>query len=164
MDAKLATGRWVRATVLWIVLALFEIALIGKLDPQETPAGIAVALLATAATLAVGTVAGARYRVHAGWLPLALLVARNVVRDTVVVSRVVLRALAGGAVADGYLHVPFEPGGDDPASAARRALAIAGMSTSPNEIVLDVDEQRRMMRVHVLAGTGNRRHSTEWPL
>ena len=166
MVVKTSFDRWwpARAAVLWIVLSLFEIALVGKLDPQETPDGIAVALAATAMTFAAIAVARTRYGMRVTWLWLAVLVARNVVRDTFVVYRIILRRLAGGAVADGYLDVPFDPGGDDPRSAGRRALAIAAVSTSPNEIVLAIDAERRTMRVHVLADTGTRRHSAEWPL
>jgi len=158
--------RWwpARAALLWLVLSVFEIALVGKIDPQETPVGIGVALLAVAMTFAAVATAGTRYGMRFAWIGFAALVARNVVRDTFVVYRVVLRRLFGGAVADGYLDVPFDPGGDDPRSAGRRALAVAAMSTSPNEIVLAIDAERRTMKVHVLAATGTRRHSAQWPL
>ncbi len=164
VKTKLRGGRLLRATVLWVVLSALEIALVGKLDPQETPVGVAIGLLATLLTVVAAAAAHAHYGGRAAWLWLPLLVARNVARDTIIVSRIVLRRLAGGAVADGYLDIPFDPGGDDALSAGRRALAIAGVSTSPNEIVLDVDPERRTMRVHVLADTGNRRRSAEWPL
>lgn len=145
-------------------LVLFEIVLVGKLDPQETPVGIGVALLATAAAVIAARVARVRYAVRLSWTWLALLVLRNVVRDTFVVYGVLLRRLAGGAVEDAFRDVPFDPGGDDPASAARRALAIAGISTAPNEIVLAADRQRRRLRVHVLAVSPETPHSREWPL
>ena len=152
------------AALLWIGLALFEIALVGKLDPQETPVGFAIALLAVAAAVAALRAANLRYGARWRWAGFAALVARNVVRDSFIVFGVLVRRLGGAAIPDGFQDIPFDPGGDEPAAAARRALATAGISTSPNEIVLAIDAERRSMRVHVLAPPGTRRHSERWPL
>ncbi len=156
--------RLAKAASLVIALSLFEVVLVGKIDEQETPVGIGVALLATAAVLYALTAAKVHYDVRVSWLWPALLVLKNIGRDTVIVYGVLVRRLAGERVADAYLDVPFDPGGDDPVSAARRALAVAGVSTSPNEIVLAVDAERRCLRVHVLAVSTAPRHSLEWPL
>jgi hypothetical protein len=45
-------------------------------------------------------------------------------------------------------EVVFDPGGSDPASAARRALAIAYTTTPPNFVVLGIDFDKRVMLVH----------------
>lgn len=157
-------GRLLAFVGMGIVLSLFEIVLVGKIDAQETPVGIGIALLATAAVIGSLIAANVRYALRFSWLWLVLLVIRNIVRDTFVVYGVLLRHLAGGSIEDAYQDVPFDPGGDDPASAARRALTIAGVSTSPNEIVLAVDSERKSLRVHVLAVSKTPRHSLEWPL
>lgn len=156
--------RRLAVAMLWMCLCAFEIVLIGRFDTQETPVGIGIALLATLVTAGALRTAGLSYRLQASWLWLPLLVVRNVVRDTLSVYGVLLRRLSGGAVEDAFLDVPFDWGGDDPPSAARRALAVAGMSTSPNEIVLTLDRAGGTARVHALAITGARRHSAQWPL
>ncbi|HTW84043.1 MAG TPA: hypothetical protein VMD91_08265 [Candidatus Sulfotelmatobacter sp.] len=151
-------------TALWAVLAVLEIVLVGKLDPQETPVGAAIALLGTAVTLRAAALADVRYGMRLRWVWFSLLVLCNVVRDAFVVGGVVLRRLGGGDVHDAYLDVAFDTGGDDPESAARRALVIAGMSTAPNAVVLSVDRLRGALRVHVLAPASAAPHSREWPL
>jgi len=45
-------------------------------------------------------------------------------------------------------NVVFDPGGDDPASAARRALAVAFTTMPPNFVVLGIDIEHRVMLVH----------------
>lgn len=165
MRRSLRRGRALgSAALLWLLLSLLEIALLGKLDPQETPAGIAVALIASAATVAGARAANAQFRLRWRWLGLAPVVARNIVRDTFIVFGALLRAVAGRPVRDAFLEIPFDPGGTDSESAARRALVVAGISTSPNEIVLAVDKHRRVLRVHVLVRSSSARHSRAWPL
>ena len=147
-----------------VALALFEIVLVGKVDAQETPVGIGVAVLAAVVVVSALAAGNVRYALRFSWLWPALLVARNIVRDTFVVYGVLLRHLAGAPVRDAYENVPFDQGGEDPVSAARRALVVAGVSTSPNEIVLAVDEERKTLRVHALAISKSPRHSLQWPL
>ena len=48
------------------------------------------------------------------------------------------------------VETPFEATGDDPRDAARRALAVAGRSLAPNQIVIAVDEERGVLRAHQL--------------
>ena len=145
-----------------VALALFEIVLVGKVDAQETPVGIGVAVLAAVVVVSALAAGNVRYALRFSWLWPAVLVARNIVRDTFVVYGVLLRHLAGAPVRDAYENVPFDQGGEDPVSAARRALVVAGVSTSPNEIVLA--EERKTLRVHALAISKSPRHSLQWPL
>jgi len=50
-------------------------------------------------------------------------------------------------------EVVFDPGGSDPGSAARRALAIAYTTTPPNFVVLGIDLDKRVMLVHQVSET-----------
>jgi len=163
MDAS-GRSRLFGGVLTWAIFVLFEVALIGKFDRQETPVGIAIALLATVAAGAALRVGGVRYAPQASWLGFFALVARNVVRDTVVVFGALFRQLAGRPVSDAYRDVPFTYGPDDARSAARRALVVAGVSTSPNEIVIDLDRERGTLRVHAIAETDFKRASPAWPL
>jgi hypothetical protein len=47
---------------------------------------------------------------------------------------------------------PFEATGEDPRSAARRALAVAGGSLAPNNIVVEIDTDRGVLVRHELVG------------
>jgi hypothetical protein len=47
---------------------------------------------------------------------------------------------------------PFDATGGDPRDAARRALAVAGGSLSPNSIVVQIDADREVLVRHELMG------------
>lgn len=49
--------------------------------------------------------------------------------------------------------VPFDGGGDDPESAARRALAIMYTTIPPNFVVLGIDRGKNLMLVHQVSPT-----------
>lgn len=151
--------------VLWVAFTAIEAMLIGKIDPQETPVGAGVAALAATITVAALAIHGERYRLRWSWLVHIPRVLLNVARDTWIVTVALLRALAGREPDAAIVELPFAPGGDDAESRARRALAVAAASTSPNSIVLEIDDARGTMRVHYLsAGAAPRPHSERWPL
>lgn len=50
-------------------------------------------------------------------------------------------------------QVLFDAGGDDPQSAARRALAITYTSMSPNSIILAIDPEKGAMVLHQISQT-----------
>jgi multisubunit Na+/H+ antiporter MnhE subunit len=139
------------AVVLWIAFAAIEALLVGKIDPQETPVGIAIAALAALATVGSLAAAGVRYAVPVAEIVHLPALVWNVVRDTIVVTGALLRALAGKPPEDRLQRIPFDPGGDDAVSAARRALVVAGTSASPNSVVIDADAEHGVLIVHRLA-------------
>jgi multisubunit Na+/H+ antiporter MnhE subunit len=138
--------RAVAVTAAWITLAAIEVLLVGKIDPQETPVGIAVAALAACATAGVLAVADKHYTVPLAAIAQLPRVAAEVVRDTFVVTGALVRVLRGAAPNDALEEVPFASAAD----AALGALTIAGASAAPNSIVVDVDPARRTMLVHRL--------------
>ncbi len=155
----------VRFIVLWAVFTAVEVLLVGKFDVEETPVGAVVGALAAFGTLAALGASGERYRFRVAWLGLVPKLAVNVVRDTLVVFGVLLRRLAGGPLPqDRIVDVPFEPGGEDPESNARRALAIEAVSFAPNSIALAIEGAHKTMRVHYLVPPKRKPSSAEWPV
>ena len=144
-------GRAPAFIALWLGCAAIEALLVGKIDPQETPVGTVIGLVAAVATVSALAVAGDRYALSLKALGGLPQVAASVVRDTFLVAGAVVRALRGDPPQDAIEEVPFEPGGDDARSAAGRALAVASTSAAPNSIVVDVDVQRGVLLVHRLA-------------
>jgi hypothetical protein len=61
---------------------------------------------------------------------------------------VLARHLAGKPAESLFQVTPFDPGGDDPHSATRRALAVGYTSITPNFIVVDVDRKEGRMLYH----------------
>ena len=66
--------------------------------------------------------------------------------DSTTVLALALRSRPTGRI----VEEPFEATGDDPRSAARRALAVAGGSLAPNAIVVDIDSDRGVLVRHEL--------------
>ena len=151
--------------VLWVVFTAIEVLLVGKFDTQETPVGAAVGALAAYGVLAATRAGGQRYAFRWSWLRIVPVLLVHVVRDTALVFGALLRRCAGGPLPhDRILEIPFDPGGDDPQSVTRRALAIEAVSFAPNSIVLDVDRPRGIMRVHYLLSDVKPPASREWPV
>jgi hypothetical protein len=138
--------------VLWLAFAAIEALLVGKIDPQETPVGIAIAALAALCTTGALAASGDRFAIPLGAFAQLPKIAATVVHDTVVVTGVLLGALRGIPPDDRLERVPFPSGGDDARAQAIRALTVAGTSAGPNSVVAGVDAERGAMIVHRLAG------------
>ncbi|MDB5070822.1 MAG: hypothetical protein JWM87_1933 [Candidatus Eremiobacteraeota bacterium] len=144
-------GRAPAIIALWVACAAIEALLIGKIDPQETPVGVAIAALAAVGAVSALAVCGDRYAIRLSALLALPKLAASVVRDTFVVSGALVRVLLGHAPEDRLEEIPFDPGGDDARSAASRALTVASTSAAPTSIVVDVDVERGVLLVHRLA-------------
>lgn len=127
------------------------IALTTTFDPAELVAGaVAAAVAATAAELVRGAgMIGFRPRLR--WFLRAPRVARRTLIDTGVVLEALWMHVTGRRRMSGAFRViDFDPGGDDPTSAARRALMTAAISATPNTYVVGIDRDRHVMLVHQL--------------
>jgi multisubunit Na+/H+ antiporter MnhE subunit len=144
-------GRAPAVIALWVVFAAVEMLLIGKIDPQETPVGLVIALIAPAGAMSALAVSGDRYAVPPSALGAFPALVASVVRDTFVVAGAAVRALFGTPPDDEIEEIAFDARGDDARSAAARALAVAGTSAAPNSIVVGVDRERGVLLVHRLA-------------
>lgn len=85
--------------------------------------------------------------------------------DALLVSRRILWALSSGEKLVGYfIRIPYDPG--DRANEwtmGREALAIYGISASPNSLVADVDLRGELV-LHKLVASEQPAQSPEWPL
>lgn len=144
------SGRAPAVLGLWVACAAIEALLIGKIDPQETPVGVAIAAVAAGGAVSALAVCGDRYAVRLSALLALPKLAWSIVRDTFVVSGALVRALAGRSPNDRFEEIPIDVGGDDARSAASRALAVASTSAAPSSIVVDVDPERGVLVVHRL--------------
>lgn len=142
-----------RSAALGTVLALIglEILLVGKFDPQESPVGAAIGIVAAAVTIAAQRFAGLRYELRLAWLRAFPQTIWNVVRDTGLLAVALARRLTTGALPhDRFEEMPCDAGGDDACSAAGRAWTLVGVNLSPNTVVLGIDRDAGAVRVHRL--------------
>jgi multisubunit Na+/H+ antiporter MnhE subunit len=116
--------------------------------------GIAVAI-GTAVSTAAYAVGVARFRPKLAWFAEIWRVPWYVLTDTgTIASALVSRHLFRRRGRSRMVALPFEPGGSTGRGEARRALAIALTTLSPNSIVLDIDRDARLMLVHQISPAG----------
>lgn len=162
--------RIVPAAAVWFAngLALFGLYMlfVAKWSWEEAIAGAAVAASGATAASAVFWASGARYWPRLSWLKPLLAVPPRVLADCGVVGLAIWRQISGRPVAGRFRIVPFDPGEDDAASAARRALVTASVSISPNTYVVAIDRERRLLLVHQLVPSPEPpgRGDQVWPL
>lgn len=97
----------------------------------------------------------AAFRPRRRWLTLAGSLPWQVLRDSVTVTRALGRQLIRrDAVLGQFGEAPFAAGGDDPRSAARRALAVIITSFPPNSYVVDIDHEQNRVRYNELVPQG----------
>src|SRR5256714_5941940 len=140
--ALLVGGAFVLAFVTWFLL-------VGRLGTDEAWAAIPGSLLAAIATWVVLEQHVVGFSDRAGYLLEAWRLPGYMITGSIEIFRVLLRQLfAGKPAASLLLAVPYDALGDDPGDAAKRALAIAYTTSTPNFIVLGIDHRRGMLVFH----------------
>jgi|SRR5579883_1531860 len=131
------------AALLFLVWLVF----VDQLQPHELIAGAAASAVAAAATEAVRGAQHPRFLPHRRWLLESWRLPEQILRDCVLL----VRNLFDGR--PGHLErIPFDAGGPDAHSVARRALNIFYTTLPPNTIVIGIDRRRNHMLVHRLEG------------
>ena len=101
----------------WVLYGLF----VAKLTWEEILAGCVLAALAALAVTVTHRAGGLRYRPRLRWLGLMGRLPGRVLADCGIVALALWRALVLRRPVHGVFRtVPFDAGGDDPESAARR--------------------------------------------
>jgi multisubunit Na+/H+ antiporter MnhE subunit len=135
----------------WAAFMAAWMLLVATLESTEIAAGIAAAAVAATVAEIVRVQDYRRFSPRPRWFLRALRLPRQVLTDTVVAFRVLIRRIATGDRRGGaFRALRFEPGGDDGRAAARRALTVAALSLSPNTYVVGLDEDEGLLLVHQL--------------
>lgn len=119
------------------VLFALYLGLAGALDPVELALGIVCAGFGAVFALGLSRIAHRTYRLRPP--PRAILRPLGaVLPETAVVGFDLVRVAREGARGQrgSFVRQSFEPGGEDPRSAGRRALAVLGVSLAPRAVVV----------------------------
>ena len=130
-------GRIVWGVAVFALLAGFYLFLAGSIDAVEITAMIVCAAAGTALAVALETVAK---RTYLPLPPLKAIVKPLLVLlpELFIVGRELVAAMITGPTRQRgeFTQQPFEPGGDEPRAAARRALTVIGVSLAPRTLVV----------------------------
>lgn len=136
--------------VYWLAgtAVLFGVYLLyAGVSAHEAIVGGAAAAIAAAAVEAVRGTEHPRFLPHFAWLAQALRLPFQILRDTALLVRNLLR---GG---DGrFVRVPVDAGAEDAHGVARRTLETFYRTLPPNTIVIGIDRARNEVLMHVLEG------------
>ena len=130
-------GSFGRVALLFLVLLGLYLFFAGEVSTVEMIAGGVAAGAATGLAVALVVVAKKHFRLAAPakaiFHPLAALLPEffQVGKQLIIVA---LQGTSGQRGA--FIPQPFEPGGDDPVSAARRAATVIGVSLAPGTFVI----------------------------
>jgi multisubunit Na+/H+ antiporter MnhE subunit len=149
----------------FVLLLVFYLLLVGKLTWPEGMAGCVIAAIAVMARESACRCGGARHVFASGWAKQFIRLPGRVVTDTGRVFAAAGRAAVHPKGVGRFLHVPFDPGGDDPASAGRRALVVGGLSVTPNAIAVQIEPDKQRLLVHQLADAPPPgKEDRQWPI
>jgi multisubunit Na+/H+ antiporter MnhE subunit len=121
---------------------------------SELLVGAAAAALAATGSAVVQGHGFAQFAPRPKWLLLLLTEPWYVLTGSAAILWALVKHLAGCASDARFVTFPFDAGGDDHASAARRALAIALTTVPPNFIVVGIDREHNFMLVHQVSPSG----------
>ncbi len=139
-------GPWLRE---FLILFVFWLLFVNSTEWQELAVGAAAAALAATGAEAARGLKLSRFRPGLGVLAQARRVPAMVLMDCWVLLRATTGRLLGRRAIEGELRTArFEAGGDDAASATRRALAVLLATSSPNSLVIQIDRRERLMLFH----------------
>jgi multisubunit Na+/H+ antiporter MnhE subunit len=122
-----------------------------RVAPNELAVGAVAAAIAGSASLVVWRHNGATFRGAARHVAQAWRLPWASVTGTVQIFGVLARHLAGRPAPSLLLALPIDVGArDDPRDRARRALAVAYLSATPDSVALGIDLERGLLWVHML--------------
>jgi len=117
----------------------------------ELVAGIIAAAIGAVADGVVKAKRFAKFRPRLKWFWLFAWEPWYVLTGSAAIFWALARRLMGKRSEAQFRVVPFRAGGNDPESAARRALAITLTTVSPETIVVGIDRERDLMLLHLIA-------------
>lgn len=132
-----------------VVLFAFWIVFSFSVHPQELAVGAGCVLLAGGFAVFAESQEPTPFRPSLGDLLQGWRLPWNAITDSVAISLTLLRSLWGRRPAPLYRAVPFVAGNEDnPGDTARRVLAVAYTSVTPNSVVVGVDMRRSLLLYH----------------
>jgi multisubunit Na+/H+ antiporter MnhE subunit len=144
--ALISTAEFFFLIALWMIFVSLP-----KLD--ELLVGIAASIISAVADGVVKAKKFATFYPHLKSMVLVFWEPWYAITGTAAIFAALVKHLMGKKSEAQLRAVPFDSGGDDPESAARRALAIMYTTIPPNFVVVGIDREKNLMLVHQVSPT-----------
>jgi multisubunit Na+/H+ antiporter MnhE subunit len=149
-DGSLA-GRLVLWLSWWVAFYAGWFLLTATFAASEFIVGAAAAAISATVAEVVRVQDSRRFRPRLRWLMRIHKLPTRMITDTIAVFRALWqRNVSGDPRLGAFRAIPFDPGGTDGTSAARRALILIAVTSCPNSYVVGIDSRRKIMLVHQL--------------
>lgn len=145
-----AKRRSAQVAVLCIALMLFWVACVGSFQTHELLLGVPSALLSTAFSFYAIRRMPIRFRPTLANLLEGWRLPGYIAKDLIVVLGVLARDFAGWRAPSLCRSAPWRANSKSPDDLARRALAVAYATVSPNCVVVGIDREQGRILFHQL--------------
>lgn len=137
---------WAGFLGLWFVF-VYELSLIELLAGAAAAAVTVVALEISLHTVPLD------FKPEVRWLLAAFMLPLIVVKDMAALLRALARLLAAKRIRSLFQVTHFRSSSEEPRAAAKRVLAVAFTTVSPNSIVVGIDQKSGLLLFHELEKT-----------
>ncbi len=140
----------------WFLLCLVYLGINREFSGSEACAGLLAGGISAVAAGAFIRVTGAEFHPKFLWLGFLLrrLAGRVFIDSGLVAAAMWRNFFHGERFEGGIFTVPFNNGGEEGESAARRALVIACATLPPNTVSIKVDRKKGILVMHQMVKTG----------
>ena len=137
----------------WVFLVALWMAFVSQAKKTELLVGMAAATIGTVADAVVKKEGFAAFSPKPQWLALIFLEPWYGLDGTWATLKAFAKKLVGKKSEAQFKVDAYDATGDDPESAAKRALAIAYMTIPPNFIIVGIDEKKGQVLIHQVEPT-----------
>lgn len=134
---------WIACWVSWLVLT-------DNTGPREVVIGAISSSITVAAIISFAIRTHAKYEMRGKFLREAVHLPQLLVQDLWILMEATFRQLLRKPLPAGIVAVRFKPGGNDPTSRARRALAVTYPTLTPNSLVFGILCEKEIFFFHTL--------------
>lgn len=138
------------AVILWFIW----MAYVSNPQRPEIIAGVGAAMMAAVADAVVKERRIVEFFPRVKWLALVFLESWYAVEGTWKIFLALFKRVLGKRSEADFAAIQFDPGGNDDASQARRALAVTYLTMTPTFVVIGIDRKKRKILLHQISPSG----------
>lgn len=137
-----------RLAIAWIGSLLLWLLFVFQISTSELLVGAVTSLITVALGYVTLRIIPACFKPRLRWIAQAWRLPAMIATDLWLLLKHLVREIARKPSRSSFAVTRFQASGDDCRAAAQRALAILFVSTTPNSVVLEIDQEKKEMLFH----------------